>query len=213
MPYTTVVLADSPIAYWRLGEASGTTAVDSSGHGRNGAYSGGVTKGVAGALAYDSNTAARFDGSIGLVSVPDDSALRLNGSWSIEFWAKQVSYPHQFAGLIAKGSNQNGYSIWADPWGGLWLKRHNAEAGSGSGAIVSTGYRYFVVTYDGTNVKWYVDGVLKRTTAESFPGNGDPGQLQLGKGDVYGNNDIDEVALYATALNATRIAAHYASGH
>ena len=152
-------------------------------------------------------------GGILLVSVPDDSALRLNGSWSIEFWAKQVSYPHQFAGLIAKGSNQNGYSIWADPWGGLWLKRHNAEAGSGSGAIVSTGYRYFVVTYDGTNVKWYVDGVLKQTTAESFPGNGDPGQLQLGKGDVYGNNDIDEVALYATALNATRIAAHYASGH
>jgi hypothetical protein len=30
--YSTTVLADSPVAYWRLGEASGSTAYDSSGY-------------------------------------------------------------------------------------------------------------------------------------------------------------------------------------
>jgi hypothetical protein len=188
--------------------------VDSSGHGRNGTYSGGVTKGVAGAIANDTNTAALFDGSTGLVTIPDSAALRLNGSWSIEFWAKQVSYPNWFAGLISKGPafNRNGYIIWVDPWGGVWLKRNNAEIGSGAGSIVSTAYHYFVVTYDGTNVRWYVNGALTRTTAASFPGNNDTSNLLLGKGDVYGNNDLDEVALYSTALSAAQVAAHFAAG-
>ena len=32
--YSQEVLADSPLAYWRLGEASGTTAADASGNNR-----------------------------------------------------------------------------------------------------------------------------------------------------------------------------------
>jgi hypothetical protein len=36
--YANEVLADSPYLYWRLGEASGVTANDSSGNARNGAY-------------------------------------------------------------------------------------------------------------------------------------------------------------------------------
>src|SRR5439155_15097845 len=60
--YASIVLADGPAAYWRLGESSGTTATDASGHGFNSTYSNGVSLGASGAIGGDSNTAARFDG-------------------------------------------------------------------------------------------------------------------------------------------------------
>jgi concanavalin A-like lectin/glucanase superfamily protein len=190
------------------------TAVDSSGHGRNGTYSGGVGKGMTGALANDPNKAARFDGSTGTVSVPDDAALRFNGSWSIEFWARQITYPTLFAGIVYKGASgsPNGYSVYADPQGGLWFKRNNKQFSSGTGSLTST-YRYFVATYDGTKLRWYVDGALTTTSSVNFGNNTGSQPLELGRGDQYGNNDLDEVAIYGSALSGARIAAHYAAGN
>lgn len=50
MAYRDVILADSPAAYHRLGESSGTVAVDASSSALNGTYEGTHTKGVTGAL-------------------------------------------------------------------------------------------------------------------------------------------------------------------
>src|SRR4051812_1334419 len=55
--YSSAVLALSPIAYYRLGESSGTTAADSSGNGLNGTYNGGVTLGQPGGIFGDPDTA------------------------------------------------------------------------------------------------------------------------------------------------------------
>ncbi len=55
--YSSLVLGDSPAAYWRLGESSDLIAVDSSPNGRDAIYSSGVTYGRAGAIVGDSNTA------------------------------------------------------------------------------------------------------------------------------------------------------------
>ena len=55
--YRAAVLADSPLAYWRLGETSGTVAHDETGNGHDGTYVGGVTLGQPGALTGDANTA------------------------------------------------------------------------------------------------------------------------------------------------------------
>ena len=41
-PYAKAVLASKPMAYWRLDDIEGTTAVDSSGHGRHGRFEAGV---------------------------------------------------------------------------------------------------------------------------------------------------------------------------
>ena len=48
--YSSSVLADSPLAYWRLGESSGSTAADASGNGRTGSYLNTPTLGAGGAL-------------------------------------------------------------------------------------------------------------------------------------------------------------------
>ncbi|HXF56088.1 MAG TPA: PQQ-dependent sugar dehydrogenase, partial [Actinomycetota bacterium] len=49
-PYRDEVLSDAPLGYWRLGEASGTTASDASGGGHDGTYLGGATLGAPGLL-------------------------------------------------------------------------------------------------------------------------------------------------------------------
>src|SRR5262249_9490411 len=58
--YRDTVLADSPILYWRLGESSGTTVGDSSGHGSTGTIVGSPTLGAQGALFGDSSSAVSF---------------------------------------------------------------------------------------------------------------------------------------------------------
>lgn len=67
--YSDAVMALSPEAYLRLGESSGTTAVDISGNGHDGTYHGTPTLGVAGA-AGDSDTAVEFGGSGDYLTVP-----------------------------------------------------------------------------------------------------------------------------------------------
>jgi hypothetical protein len=60
--YRDMVLADAPLVYYRLGEATGSVAADSGGSGLDGVFLDGVTLGAVGVLQGDSNTSALFDG-------------------------------------------------------------------------------------------------------------------------------------------------------
>jgi hypothetical protein len=57
--YPAAVIADNPVAYWRLGDASGPTALDSW-NTHDGTYNGNETFGRPGALLRDSNSSVRF---------------------------------------------------------------------------------------------------------------------------------------------------------
>lgn len=77
--YSSVVLGKGPVGYWRLGEAAGPTAVDSSGFGYDGTYKGSPTLGEPGAIVNDPDTAIGCNGpdSKDYVEIPDpgDSAV------------------------------------------------------------------------------------------------------------------------------------------
>jgi len=213
--YRKQVLADEPLAYWRLGETSGTSAADATGSGNSGTYTGGVTLGALGALAGDSDTASSFDGVNDQVTVPHNAALNLNGSFSIEFWAKQTSFTNSFPGIINKGTsaNANGYLIFANSTGTLGFKRNNVTVSTTAGAL-TTSYKHFVVIHDGTYVVWYVNGVFNNYGVVTYPANNTTAGLSLGLGDAgqYAHDVLDELAIYQTALSDTRITAHYGAG-
>jgi hypothetical protein len=65
LSYEDTVLSDSPLAYWRVDESSGTVAHDITGNGNDATYTGGVTLGSSGALLNDSDTAVTLDGTTG----------------------------------------------------------------------------------------------------------------------------------------------------
>src|SRR4029078_10323912 len=57
--YAETVIDDSPVAYWRAGDLSGTTAVDVLG-ANNGTYSGTSSLGTTGLITGDSDKSANF---------------------------------------------------------------------------------------------------------------------------------------------------------
>lgn len=85
--YDQAVMASAPTAYWRMGESSGTTMVDSTGHGYAGAYYNSPTLGSAGAVP--GNTAVLFNGTSHCAEVPHNAALNpRSGEYAIETWMK-----------------------------------------------------------------------------------------------------------------------------
>ena len=73
--YDFGVLADSPVAYWRLGDASGSAVADSSGNGNMGRYTGNVRL-AAPALIKGTSRAASFDGNDDRDVLPDSASLQ-----------------------------------------------------------------------------------------------------------------------------------------
>ena len=88
--YSALVGADSPVAYYRFNETSGTVATDSSGRGADATYLNGVSLGAAGAWVDGANLAARFDGVNDQVELPDGFANFTSG-FTLEIWVYPTS--------------------------------------------------------------------------------------------------------------------------
>ncbi|HEV8250104.1 MAG TPA: LamG-like jellyroll fold domain-containing protein, partial [Gaiellaceae bacterium] len=217
--YLTEVLADSPRAYWRLGEAAGsTTAADETGT-NPGSYQGGVTLGQPGALTTGSNTSASFDGVDDTVTVPSSSSLNLTTAVTLEAWVKRTR-SGAWQNIVAKsGSNATATQNYA-----LWLNTSNqpvAYFGNGSSsfavtatAAIDTNWHHVAVTNDNSTAKLYVDGVLVRSATATTQLTANSQSLTIGRSTdnvrIFGGQ-LDEVAVYGTALSAARIQAHYAA--
>jgi hypothetical protein len=211
--YGESVLADGPVAYWRLGERSGSRyAADASGNGRRGNYKNGVRLGVTGAVAGD--TAAGFDGVDDKVTVNDHARLRLNGSFSVEFWAQLTRSGNTWPAILSKGasSSANGYLIWYSADGALHFKRGNQEWTTPAGMLRTDRASHFALTYDGSTLRWYADGTLVSSGTARLATNSGTAALVLGQSDSTnngGNTVLDEVAVYDRALSAAQVKGHH----
>lgn len=218
--YAQTVQADAPVAYWRFGEPVGSaTVVDLGGNGHHGTVptTNPPDLNMPG-LVGDGNAAIRWRQNGSPVSVPHAPALQLNGSFSIELWvnAEDHQTPHAERWLLDKGGNPdvNGWRIGYDDTKTLRLRRNGVATSSAPGMLGSLAVpRHLVVTYDGANVRWYVDGALSTTTAVTFPASS--GTAAVTFGGNWTSTDqtkIDEPALYATALTHERVNVHYKVG-
>ncbi|HMB28516.1 MAG TPA: LamG domain-containing protein [Blastocatellia bacterium] len=89
--YHQKVLAKHPVAYWRLGESGGSTAVDETKHGNDGTYQGDPTYREAGAIRCDQNTAVKLDGQRSYVEVSDSASFSQPTSGqglTVEVWVR-----------------------------------------------------------------------------------------------------------------------------
>jgi hypothetical protein len=226
-PYVAVVLADQPIAYYRLDETSGTTAHDSSGHGLDATYGSSVVLGVGGLVGSDH--AAQFDGSAdagfaNFIHMPPTVALEPTMTITVECWVRMVgTQPGPYVSLVSYGNDvQAPFQPWVLQLGSDIPSFYLAHADGGSFAVApgaaSIGATHYLAgTYDGDNVTVYVDGT-PTTTKASGPighydttngfgiGSGGSGLLPTFSG------VIDEIAVYGTALSAQRIGEHMTTG-
>ncbi|MET0287920.1 MAG: LamG-like jellyroll fold domain-containing protein, partial [Polyangiales bacterium] len=220
--YAAAVLKDAPVSYWRLNETSGTRATDSAG-ANHGTFENGPKLGAQGL-----DGAVGFDGVDDVVTIADSADLRLNGSFTVEFMAKLGADANSFPGILGKGSaatGQTGYIVYySSSRKSPAFKRAGVDGMSASdvGALATDSFKHYAFSYDdaSSTARWYVGGNLDRTFSNvRFPLNLDSSTFQLGRGDSegsqvqFGNEILDEVAVYKSALSADRVKAHFdASG-
>ena len=230
--YETDVVNESPGAYYRLDESSGSTAADSSGNGVSGTYESGVSYSANGAITSDaSDTAVTSSGSNGAVSVSDNSNLDPTSQITLDAWFKvapgTLNSSKEYT-LIGKG-----YTSYTSPYWQYTLSLCDCGSYPKDAALriniggtvhdmdnINSGWVYgywnhIVGTYDGSDMKMYVNGVLVGTQAESGSLTTYATPMGIGSDLLSGSNlanfpgDIDEVAVYPTALSAAHIATHY----
>jgi hypothetical protein len=102
--YTNAVLNLAPVAYWRLNETSGTTAVDSAG-GHDGTNNGSLVLGSSGPSApafpgfESSNTSYQFNGTNTSISFPALNLISTNTT--ITAWLKSSGSQATNAGIVS----------------------------------------------------------------------------------------------------------------
>jgi uncharacterized membrane protein YeaQ/YmgE (transglycosylase-associated protein family) len=221
--YDQIINSDGPQAYWRLGEAAGTTAsVDSSGQSNNGTFTG-VTLGSTGAIA--GNTSMTISSSTG--RMVGEKAYSMPQQFTVEAWVKQSGF-NRGGRIIGFGNSKTGNS----GGGGdrmLYMRTNGSIVfGVNDGAqrtVTSASgkndgqWHHVVGSYENGIMKLYVDGALTGSTnatsaalyygwwrvgydnTSSWPGGG---AIQTGMG-------IDEAAVYPYALTSAQVQDHFAA--
>lgn len=210
--YATEVLADSPLAYYRQGEASGSTMFDSSGNGsRDGTYFNSPTLGVSGLLTSGTDTAVTYNGTTQYGENSFSSWMNVS-TVTIEAIIKTTTTSGTVFGR--GGSNRN-YRL------GVSAGKAFIEVSVGgtfpflaSSSLVNDGNPHHIAgTWDGSTSTIYVDGVSRGTLSASggLSTAGNPLRVAARSGDSFFAGTVEECALYGTALSSTRIAAHAAA--
>ena len=226
--YYDELIQDNPIAYWRLGELTGTTAdnLGSLGSLVDGTYSGSPTS--KSGLIGDDDTAMNFDGVDDGVLIPDDTSINTGTSYAqktieLTFSADTVSGTQV---LYEQGGRTNGLNIYIKE-GQLNFGAWTGHTGEWLSYDISENTTYQVaLVFDNGSLTGYVNGqsigMVSTSFSEIAGHNGDIAIGQVSQDTRLSNTEeisetssnhfdgtIDEVVLYNTALSEKRIEAHY----
>lgn len=214
--YRDSVLADNPIAYWRLGETDGTIAWDEK-LAYSGSYRNGPVLGQAGALVNDPNHAVAFTGINDYVDIPYQSSLN-RPIRSIEVWAFPTGGSGTYRSIIASRDFPRGWIMYASDsnvWS-FWLNNSAKMIALHGPTISMNTWTYLVATFDGSTARLYVNGSQAASgTASGYqPNVSRPLTIARGEAgtDVGFTGRIDEAAVYDKALGPAQILAHYTAG-
>jgi glucose/arabinose dehydrogenase len=222
--YAATILADTPIGYWRLGEASGTFA-DQMG-GPAGTGFGGLTRHVTGGIAASADDGAvQTDGSTGYVDIADRDAYSIatTGVLTVEFWNKPASTGSTV--VVSKTGTGSNYE-WAVVWDGsgyflsVWRLDGSSLASGSFGGNLAPGVWHHVVAelnFTSQRLRTWLDNVGPSDDTDAWavaPGNG-PGNVDIGRrgdGVAYHPGVVDELSIYNHTLTSAQVSTHFSAG-
>jgi chitodextrinase len=208
---TTLTTNPQLVAAYAFDEGAGTAVADISGHGNNGTLANATwtTTGKFG-------KALVFNGSNALVTIPDSPSLRLTTAMTLEAWVNPPVVNAGWKDVIYKG-NDNYYleasTTTGPPAIGITVGTTHTEA-FGAAALPVNTWTFLAATYDGSMLRFYVNGaqVSSQPRTGSIVTSFNP--LQIGGDSIYGQffqGMIDEVRVYEVALTPGQIQADMAT--
>jgi glucose/arabinose dehydrogenase/PKD repeat protein len=187
-------------------ETSGITANDSSPAKNNGTLVNGPISTASGKFGR----ALSFDGVNDRVDVPDSNSLDLTTGMTLEAWVKPTTISGWRTAILKERGSDLNYALYAS--NGTKPRTENytgtENAATGTAGIPLNAWTHLASTYDGTNLKLYVNGTLATTkaTTGAMPNTANP--LHIGGNAVWGeyfSGLIDEVRIYNRALNEAEV--------
>jgi signal peptidase I len=221
--YTTQVQALGPYLYWKLDETGGGTAADSSGNGRNGAYSPGGGAGIFTRLADGGLVTDTPDRAVALANnnsciyTAAEPEVAAPQTFSIIAWfrapatynngGKLLGFERPRTGVSAPTTGAYDRHLYMDGQGRIWFGVYNgAHVGLSSGTGLNNNQWHMAVgTQSSAGMRLYIDGAQvasnTNTVAETQDGWWRAGCGNLaGWGDQWGGNN-DPGTDSATAQN------------
>jgi len=232
--------------YWALSEGAGSLVYDSSGEGNNGTINGATyepaqpripqlgmmnwskptigsdvvtlipnpnntSQDILGNAIRDRLNSLNLDGS-GYAEVANDASINPTTEITVQCWIQFNSENDK--GLVGKWKNpQYDYMLY---------KRTDTfsffigTTSGTSGRISSSGWVNLAATYDGSNIKTYINGDLSTTTSHSKAIPNNTNVLEIGRFSENPSKSyserISDVLLYDTALDADEIENNYNAG-
>jgi len=206
------------VAYYKLDETSGMSAVDSSVHAYHGTYANSPTINQ----SAKAGTGVLFNGTSQYVAAVDATQFSSHTSTgqTVSAWVKIISLNTDSDGqgrapIVAKGNGSAGWE-WAlyvydngQAGASYWQSSGSSNNETSSSVLTNGMWTHLAMTYQkGVAVKIYINGVLT-TTAASFSGTTSdtiaPVQIARREDGQYINAVIDDVRIYNHPLDADEI--------
>lgn len=230
VPYSPLVLSDSPIGYWHLDETSGTVATDSSGHSYNGVITPtNVIYSQPGALKNNSDTALGTNGAG--TSAVEFGSVTLSGDFTLETWVNFTAQNTFFMSIfnLRNTSTLDMLQIDTAPGTPESLRARidspshiNQIINAASNKVGDGQWHHVILTYVRATsaASLYFDGAQAGVTLTVVNGSAIGttfNHLSLfDNSGSYGTSNpigtVDEAAIYAYALSPTQIKNHYLAG-
>jgi len=211
--YRDLVMNDRAIAYFPFDDVVGEGRTTTS-------LVGGFSCTVNGAKpvpSFISGTALELDGSTSYLDCGMQEAFdfKLTTTFSIEAWISPLVIESSERDILSKTQPGNtfGYRLFVSTDYGIAIARSSGATTIMQAPLAAGGKNHIVATYDGLYLSIYVDGASHGSTADTADAVSTVGTaLFLGAGSQsarYFKGVIDEVAIYAYALDPKTVSNHW----
>lgn len=198
------------VGYWNMDETTGTSIQDASGYGNHGTYSSARPTGPSRTTGVIGQ-GIQLDGSDDFITNLSQLNLSGNAARSIMCWAK-VTWDGQALGVFEMGAQSSKQHFAVEAQAGLTDFAFNGwdadlDHSMNTGIAGDTAWHHIAITWDGTTLRSYLDGLPKATRTPVGALNTADTALQVGRtrNAFYLNGSIDEVMVFNKALSASEI--------
>ena len=196
------------VAAYAFDEGLGTTVADASGNGNNGTVANTVWT-----ASGKYGRALTFNGTSSMVTIPDANSLDLTTGMTLEAWVNPTALSGWRSTIVKELTGVDAaYSLYVNDNAARPDSTINfGTVGStvtGTAAVALNSWTHLASTYDGSTLRFYVNGVQVSTQTASGSIMTTSGVLRIGGNAVWGefvSGRIDEVRVYNRALAATEI--------